>query len=473
MSQEALTREDAGGGGILHVLRVAFPLVLASSGHAVRIFVDRVMLSRYSPETLAASLPAGLAGFVLMSLFLGTAGYAGTFVSQYVGAGQQRRAGAIIWQGLYISLLGAVVVLLVSLKADRLFGWMGHPPAVQVEQVRYFRMLAVFTFPSLALSTINGFWGGRGRTSVVMGLELFCAALNVALNAIFIFGHLGMPRMGIVGAALATGLSSTAGAVIAGFLFFSKRNVRDFNTWPRRTFDPSLLWRLVKFGLPNGMQFFLDMLAFNLFVAFMGRLGMVQLAAAGMAFGLNALAFLPIIGLGMAAGIFVGQGVGAGDIAFAKRAVRNALAIALMYSSVLVICFVGFPNVTLAAYASGEEQTAALAMARISLRFVASYLIFDAVAILMSHAIKAAGDTRFALVAGIAMSWGTMVLPTFIALRMNASVWVMWSILVGHVALAAVVYLARYLAGQWQHMSVLDEEPPILAEIDIHVDRVL
>ena len=87
-------------GGILNVLRVALPLILSSSCHAVNMFMDRLMLTRYSQPSAAAALMSGLTSFTLQCFFVGAVGYAGTFVAQYSGAGQNRRVGTAVWQGI-------------------------------------------------------------------------------------------------------------------------------------------------------------------------------------------------------------------------------------------------------------------------------------------------------------------------------------------------------------------------------------
>ena len=191
------------------IIAIAFPLVMAASGHALRLFADRVMLAHYSREAIAASMPAGLMSFCLMSLFLGTAGYTHTFVAQYIGAGKRKRAGLAIWQGLYLAAAGGVFVATCGQLAEPLFAWMGHAPAVQAQQVPYFRVLCRFSIAPMIFSTLAGFWSGRGKTRIVMVLELLTAAINIALNRILIFGALGFPRMGIVGAGVATGISAT------------------------------------------------------------------------------------------------------------------------------------------------------------------------------------------------------------------------------------------------------------------------
>jgi MATE family multidrug resistance protein len=440
------------------IIAIAFPLVMAASGHALRLFADRVMLAHYSREAIAASMPAGLMSFCLMSLFLGTAGYTHTFVAQYVGAGNRKRAGLAIWQGLYLAAAGGVFVATCGQLAEPLFAWMGHAPAVQAQQVPYFRVLCRFSIAPMIFSTLAGFWSGRGKTRIVMVLELLTAAINIALNRILIFGALGFPRMGIVGAGVATGISATIGMTIALALFLNKENRREFGTLPRTTFDLTLFRRLIRFGLPNGLQFMLDLAAFNMFIVLLGRMGDVMLEAVNIAFGLNALAFLPLIGLGTTASIMVGQGVGAHDIPFARQAVKNAVLLAVLYNSCIAVLFIFFADPVLALFArTGDTaQVETLHAAKICLRFITAYLAFDALYIVYGHAIKGAGDTRFSMTVGVALSWGTLVLPCWTAATLGASPWTLWSLLVIHVIIASIVFLTRYHRGKWQSMRVIE-----------------
>ncbi len=478
MTDESSTPAVSRDGGVMGVLRVAFPLIVAASGHACRLFADRVMLSAYSREAISASMPAGLLCFAAMSFFMGTAGYVNSFVAQYTGAGRDDRVGIAIWQGLYLSLLGGLVVAGLGQFAEPLFDWVAHAPSVRVEQVTYFQVLCRFSFAGIALSAVNAFWSGRGRTRTVMCVELFSAALNVGLNYLLIFGNLGLPRLGILGAGLATGLSNVAGLTLALGLLFSRKNRTVFGTFPHRTLDLALFGRVLRYGIPNGLQFMLDIVAFNFFVVFMGRAGPIVLEAVNIAFGIEVMAFLPIIGLGMAVSVFVGQGVGAKDIAFARRAVRSALILATIYNVAIAAVFVFSPGPILDLFVrqGDAEQAEALQMAVICLRYIATYLLFDALYILYSHAIKGAGDTRFAMVAGLVLSWGTLVLPCYVAMRLSASIWVMWMILVVHVGLAGIVFYLRYRGGKWQSMRVIEDSPAAKAmaigsEVDIQVER--
>ena len=100
-----------GAGGYREVLKLAFPLILSTGSMTIQHFVDRIFLTWYSPEAIAAAMPAAMISFTFMSLFIGTATYVNTFVAQYFGAKRNDRIGPAVWQGIYFSLIGALCIL--------------------------------------------------------------------------------------------------------------------------------------------------------------------------------------------------------------------------------------------------------------------------------------------------------------------------------------------------------------------------
>ena len=99
-------------GGYREFLSIAMPLILSTASWSIQHFVDRVFLTWHSTEALAAALPAGIANFTFISLFMGTAQYANTFVAQYTGAHRPERVGPAVWQGTYLALLSGVLALI-------------------------------------------------------------------------------------------------------------------------------------------------------------------------------------------------------------------------------------------------------------------------------------------------------------------------------------------------------------------------
>ena len=130
--------------GYKAVLKVSLPLVASMASTTLMLFTDRLFLGWYSTEALAASTPAGLLAFTLMSFFLGVAAYTNTFVAQYTGAGAHERVGACLWQGIYFSLLAGAILAAMSMFGENIFRLAGHPPEIQYLETIYFRILMLF-----------------------------------------------------------------------------------------------------------------------------------------------------------------------------------------------------------------------------------------------------------------------------------------------------------------------------------------
>ena len=129
-------------GSLLNVLRVALPLILSSSCHAVNMFMDRLMLTRDSQPSAAAAMTSGLTSFTIQCFFVGLVAYSGTFVAQYSGANKPERVGTAVWQGIFIALLGGSFMVCTTFFAPMLFGSFHHTPAVTEQEITYYTWLA-------------------------------------------------------------------------------------------------------------------------------------------------------------------------------------------------------------------------------------------------------------------------------------------------------------------------------------------
>ncbi len=134
-------------GGYKEFLVIAVPLILSTGAWSIQHFVDRMFLAWYSTESIAAAMPAGILNFSIMSIFIGTATYVSTFVAQYHGAGRYHRIGPTLWQGMYISALGGLVLICLIPFARPIFSLVGHEPVVQAHEVDYFGFRGVHGHP--------------------------------------------------------------------------------------------------------------------------------------------------------------------------------------------------------------------------------------------------------------------------------------------------------------------------------------
>jgi MATE family multidrug resistance protein len=447
-------------GGYRDLLRLAFPLILSTGSWTIQQVVDRIFLAWFSPAATAAALPAGMMHFTLMSLATGTAAYVGTFVAQYTGAGQTRRIGPIVWQGMYFSLAAGAFMMVFFPLAPSGFRLAGHPVEVRAMELTYFRTLLFGTFPAVASTALSGFFSGRGKTWTVMWVTASATAVNVVFDAVLIFGKAGFPRLGIFGAALATVFSQVVSLFAYLALMWRHDYQERFHTLSGWRFNQSLFTRLIRYGFPAGLHFFLDMIGFTLFLMVVGQYGMVPLAATNVAFNINNFSFMPMIGFGMAASIFVGQKLGEHRPELAEYGTWSAAHLTFFYMTVVAALYVLFPGLFLAPYlakADPVEFRPIAAMAKHLLRFVAVYSLFDTMNIVFASAVKGAGDTRFVMWVSVALSWFVLVLPAYAGVRTGLiGLDGLWTIVTVYVCVTGLVFFARFVKGKWKTMRVIE-----------------
>jgi MATE family multidrug resistance protein len=449
-----------GAGGYAELLRIAFPLILSTGSRSLQHFVDRMFLAWYSPESLAAATPAGIVSYTLMSPFIGTAGYVSTFVAQYYGAQHPERIGPTVWQGLYISAGGAVVMALFLPLSEPMFRLVGHPAEIQGQEDVYFSILCLGAFPGIACAGLSGFFSGLGRTWPVMWVNVLGTAVNIALDYLLIFGVGGFPEMGVAGAAWATNAAMLASFLAYAILLGREEHDRHYRTRRGWRLDPALLSRILRFGLPSGIQFFIDMAGFTAFLLIVGRLGTESLAATNIALNINTLAFMPMIGLGMAITVLLGQYLGRDDPGTAERSAISGLHITLAYMGSIALLYVAVPHLFLlpyGLYSPVETFEPIRDLTVVLLRFVALYSIFDVLNIVFAAALKGAGDTRFVMYMIAALSTGLLTVPTYVAIEvLGAGVLTAWAIGTTYVSVLGLSFYLRFRNGAWKSIRVID-----------------
>lgn len=451
-------------GGYSEVLVLAIPLILSTGAWSIQHFVDRMFLTWYSPEAIAAAMPAGMLNFTIMCLFIGTSGYVNTFVAQYHGAGMSERIGPALWQGIYVAGIGGIVLISMIPFAEPIFRFIGHEKLVQEYETIYFQILCLGAAPSVASTALSSFFSGRGKTWPIMWVNFLATLVNLVMDYILIFGHFGFPELGIKGAAIATVLSSCFSFLVF-FILVSKRAYNQrYHTLRGWQFDYSLFSRLLRFGLPTGVQFLLDIAGFTVFILLMGRLGIIPLAATNIAFNINTLAFMPMIGFGIAMSVLVGQNLGKNKPALAEKSVYSGFHLAFLYMATIALLYVLVPDIFLWPFAAQADPDSFMSIREITvvlLRFIAVYSIFDAMNIIFASALKGAGDTRYIMFMIFILSLIVLVIPSYVAVVFfHTGIYVGWAIASLYIIILGFVFLFRFLGGKWKSMRVIEEAPP-------------
>ena len=453
--------------GYREVLVVAIPLILSTASWSVQHFVDRMFLTWYSPETIAAAMPAGMLNFSMVSIFMGTAGYVSTFVAQYYGAKRFHRIGPALWQGVYMSLIGGLLILIAIPFAVPIFRLVGHSPAIQQHEVEYFRILCLGSFFYIGSYALSGFFSGRGKTWPVMWVNTFTTIVNLVLDYVLIFGHWGFPELGIKGAGIATVAAGVFSFLLFLIILAGGNTNRIYHSIKGWRFDRELFMRLLRYGFPSGVQFFLEMTGFTGFILVVGRLGTASLAATNIAFNINTLAFMPMIGFGIAISVLVGQYLGADKPALAQSAAYSGFHLTLAYMIAIASAYVLVPDIFVAPFAhQADPQTFSIIYqyAVILLRFVAVYSIFDAMNIIFCSAIKGAGDTRYVMFVSVLLSVFVLIVPVYLVIEvLEFGLMFAWVLATAYVTLLGVIFYFRFLGGKWKSMRVIEQEVPVPA----------
>ncbi len=429
-------------------------------------FTDRIFLAKYSVEAITAALPAGILSFTLISFFMGVAGYTNSFVAQYTGAQALDRVGAAIWQAIYFSLFAACFLALFYFLSPQLFNLIGHSADVRALEISYFNILTLGAGLVVLSSALSCFYTGRGLTWTVMWVHLAGAVLNIPLDYCLINGVGPFPVLGIVGAAIATVSASALINLIFILLIFSRHNRKTFGTWKSWPFDRDLFGRLMRYGLPSGGQFFLEIFGFAFFIQMLGRLGNLELAATNIVLSIESIAFLPVFGFHIGTMTLVGQAVGRGQPEDAVYATISSLHIATVYMCVMAAIFVFFPEPLLGLFRNNRVDPILSGqitdMGVILLRFVAVFCLFDAMNLIFSGTLKGAGDTQFILWTIAALSCGVMIIPVYLAVEVfKAGIYTAWVLVTFYIATLGMAFYLRYRHGKWKQMRIIEAAPVI------------
>ena len=452
------------------VLALALPMIISYGMWAVMHLIDRLYLVAYSSDALAAALAPGMMQWALICLPLGIAGYSNTFVAQYYGAGHHERIGRITWQAIWISLATLPVILLAEPAGRAIFALSGHTTDNIFLETSYFAGLS-YGAPAIVLNAaLSAFFTGRGKMKLVMAASVFSSLVNIVLDYLLIFGKWGAPELGIFGAGVATSIANWSGCLVLAAAMLQPKESRLTHLWPGLRFDWPLTMRLVRYGAPSGLPMLIEALAFSTFVLFVSRFSNTAAAATNLAFNINAVAFVPMIGIGIAVQTLVGQNLAAGKPQLAERATWTALTLGLVYQLMFAALYLSAPELFLSIHsqlASGEEAARFEEVRLLTLfllRFVAAYCLFDAMQIIFIGALKGAGDTVFIMLAAAMISGASLAAGALAERYLGWEVIGWWWVLTVWIFALGITYLTRFVQGRWKTMRVIEPEVVLEAE---------
>ncbi|NVB82160.1 MAG: MATE family efflux transporter [Kofleriaceae bacterium] len=394
-------------------------------------------VAQIGADELAGVGLAGVVGFALVCFGIGLLRGAKTLVSQAVGADRTDRIPELVGAALVIALgLGAAAAIAGHLVAPLLEKLSASPRAghfaAQYLTIRSLGAPLVLVYAALRESRY-----GVGDSKSPMRASLAGNAVNIGLDVLFIL-------------VLDWGVRGAAAATIAG-------NLTELSVlaWPMRaqlkkvTFSRLAARDVWAQGVPNGLQFIMEVGSFLILTVLVARMSAIDGAAHQMVMHLVNVSFLPAHALAEAAAVLVGQAVGAGKDALVPRVARRTLTIGAAYSSLCVLGYAVLGNLIARSMAAGDAALAdrATMLVHVSLAF----LVADAANVIARGVLRGASDVRYAAVVGILTSWFTTPpLTWFLGVHLGLGAVGGWIGLAIEIVVGASLFWLRVLRGGWR-----------------------
>jgi MATE family multidrug resistance protein len=439
-------------GGMREVAVLAAPLVVTQIMVTAMGVVDSVIVGQLGAAQLGAVGLGGIWVWTVTSFFVGTSTGVQTFVAQNHGAGRTSACGSWSWQGLAsVVPLSGIAALSILLFADQAIEMLAPSDSIAPLATGYMRARSFGIMGITAASSVASFFRGIGDTRTPLIATLIANVANLFLDFGLVYGWFGMPRMGVVGAGLATSISEWIYCGVVAYIFLRPSIVARFDT---RFHRPQLreIKRLWRTGLPIGGQWTIEMLAFAVFTAFVARMGDAPMAASHAFIQLLSLSFMQAVGISIATTTLVGRYIGSGQLEFVARSLRSSMILGCILAAIIAALFMTIPDQLLGLFSRDPDV---LRYGAPLLMVGALYQFFDAIAIVSDGALRGAGDTRWPFAVRCLLSWVVFLpLAYWLAVPLGFGLTGAWMGGLGSIVLLALFLAFRFRGGAWRQIQI-------------------
>ncbi|MCB1746328.1 MAG: MATE family efflux transporter [Gammaproteobacteria bacterium] len=435
------------------ILGLALPIVGGMVSQNVLNLVDTAMVSRleHSDAALAAVGYGGFALFVTQAVILGLSTGVQASAARRKGQGRLHETGYFLNAALLVVVCIAPLLSLLLIEVvPHVFPYINNDPAVVELGVPYLQVRAagiVFVASNFAF---RGYWNAIDLTRVYMFTLVSMHTLNIVLDYALIFGHFGAPALGVQGAAVASVTAFGFGTTL--YCLLGLRYAREYG-FLRGLPGRADVARLVRLSLPSGIQQMFFAAGFLTTFWIIGQVGTAEIAGANVLINVMLTAFLPGMGLGLAAATLVGQALGRGDADDAARWGWDVVKVAMVAMGLLGLPMVLCPRLLLGAIYTLNPETLELTLW--PLRMVGLSMLFEAVGTILQSALLGAGDTRRVMLVAIVHQWLLFLPLAYLAGPVHGyGLTVIWGLQVGYRALQAAIFATFWLRRRWARIEI-------------------
>ena len=446
------------------MVRLALPVATIQVGLMIMGVVDTIMAGHISARALAAVALGNLYFFSLAVFGMGTLLVLDPVAAQAVGARDWPAVARAAQRGVLLAALLTLPIVALLMVAGPMLTWARQPAEVIPLAAAYAVRSAPGTFPFLLFIVFRQTLQAVGRIAPIVLAIVVANFANAGLNWQLIFGHLGFPALGVIGSAWATSLSR---GLLALCLWFAARKelAPMLSPWRPEVARVAPLGRMLRLGVPIGAQHVLEFGAFALVALMMGWMGTREIAGHQIAINLAALTFMVPLGVGDAASVLVGRGVGRGSASETRGAARAALACGVVFMSLTGITFLSLPETLSRLYTTNTEV---IGVAASLIPIAGVFQIFDGLQVVASGILRGLGDTRAPMLANFLGYW-TLGIPLsvylgFVARWGPSGLW--WGLVLGLGVVACALLLRVRSRLARQQRRVLIDVPALQTDLE-------
>ena len=370
---------------------LAGPIVLTQLGTMLLGAVDILMLGRLGVDELDAAALGNLLLFGALVFGMGVLMGLDPIISQAFGAANQRRLGVALQQGIVVACIISLPLIFALLGTEWVLTKTGQSPALASAAQNYVRVQLFSIAPFLIFCALRGYLQGRRIVQPALWVMLIANIFNVGANWALIWGHWGVPALGLVGAGTASGLSRCVLFIGMAIWIWGFRLHRDaWVSWSREALAWTGIREIIRVGTPAGIQYSLEVWACQIATLLAGTLGVIELAAHAIVFNLVSLSFMMPLGISMAVMTSVGNLLGAKHFDDAVRSAWVGIGLGAGVMLLSAIAFVGLRYTLPSLYTS---NVGVIAIAATILPIAATFQLFDGVQAVGAGVLRAMGST--------------------------------------------------------------------------------
>lgn len=455
----------------LNLLKLSWPMIVGSSLNMLGPLIDVIWVGKLGSAAVAGVGVAGIAVQMVMSAMMGMVTGMRALIARYMGAGDLEMANHVATQAMFVSTAVSVVMAVVGFFiAAPILRLMGLQPDVVSEGAAYLRIVFLSAIPMSLRFMAEGSMQAAGDSMRPMIITAAYRAVHVLFCPFLVLGLWIFPKMGVSGAAWMNMISQTIGLVLAMWVLFTGRTRLRLD-WqalvgghpaegggegaPARSrfhVDKDVVWRLAKIGFPSSIMGVQMSLGAFIMIRLLSPFGTTAVAAHAIWARVDMMLMMPIMGLGMGAGVLAGQNLGAGH---PERAVRSGWIAAFIAQGFLLVAAGAITLWAEPIVRVFNSEPAVVTMAASFLRIATvMYLVF-AMSPVLQNCVAGAGDTVPPMVIALIGTWViqlplAFLLPRLTDLGVNGIRWAM----VVTAYLGTIAFTLYFVSGRWRHKGV-------------------